>query len=73
MAKNKQLELEPETYCSFCGKSSAYARKMIAGPGVYICDDCVRACSQILEEEELKVASDFLIDVPKPKEIKRIS
>lgn len=70
MAKNKQFDLEQETYCSFCGKSSSYMRKMIAGPGVNICDDCVRICSQILDEEEQKVTAEFLTEVPKPREIK---
>jgi len=70
MAKNKQFELEQETFCSFCGKSSSYVRKMIAGPGVNICDECIRICNQILDEEEQKVTQDFLAEVPKPKEIK---
>ena len=70
MAKNKQADLEQETFCSFCGKSSTYVRKMIAGPGVNICDDCVRICGQILDEEEQKLTSEFLAEVPKPKEIK---
>ncbi len=70
MAKNKQLGLEQESFCSFCGKSSAYVRKMIAGPGVNICDDCVKICAQILDEEEQRVTSEFLTEVPKPKEIK---
>lgn len=37
--------------CSFCGKSQEYVRKLIAGPGVYICDECVELCNEILEEE----------------------
>jgi ATP-dependent Clp protease ATP-binding subunit ClpX len=70
MARNKQFDLEQETFCSFCGKSSSYVRKMIAGPGVNICDECVRICSQILDEEEQRVTANFLTEVPKPKEIK---
>jgi len=37
--------------CSFCGKSQEQVRKLIAGPGVYICDECVELCNEILEEE----------------------
>lgn len=70
MARNRQFELEQETFCSFCGKSSSYVRKMIAGPGVNICDECIRVCNQILDEEEQKVTQGFLTEVPKPKEIK---
>jgi ATP-dependent Clp protease ATP-binding subunit ClpX len=70
MARNKQFDLEQETFCSFCGKSSSYVRKMITGPGVNICDECIRICSQILDEEEQKVTLDFLTEIPKPKEIK---
>ncbi len=70
MARNRQFDLGQEEYCSFCGKSASYARKMIAGPGVNICDECVRACSQILDEEEQKVTAQFLNEVPAPREIK---
>ena len=46
----------PKTYdshlkCSFCGKSQEQVRKLIAGPGVYICDECVDLCNEILDEE----------------------
>jgi ATP-dependent Clp protease ATP-binding subunit ClpX len=37
--------------CSFCGKSQEQVRKLIAGPGVFICDDCIRLCAEIIEEE----------------------
>jgi ATP-dependent Clp protease ATP-binding subunit ClpX len=37
--------------CSFCGKSQRQVRKLIAGPGVYICDECIELCNEILEEE----------------------
>ena len=39
--------------CSFCGKSHLQVRKLVAGPGVYICDECVSLCSEIMEEEEV--------------------
>lgn len=71
MAKTKKPEqAEPETFCSFCGKSSAFAKKLIAGPGVNICDECVQVCGQILLEEEQRISSTFLEDVPKPRIIK---
>ncbi len=56
--------------CSFCGKSQKQVRKLIAGPGVYICDECIELCNEIIEEElgdTEKVVEDF--DLPKPKEI----
>ena len=41
-------------FCSFCGKDQSRVRKLIAGPAVYICDDCVQLCSEIIEEQEIK-------------------
>ncbi|MBP7095564.1 MAG: ATP-dependent Clp protease ATP-binding subunit ClpX [Spirochaetia bacterium] len=69
MARQKQTEAESRA-CSFCGKSAEYAKRIIAGPGVYICDECVAVCQQILSEEESNVATGFTGDVPKPAEIK---
>jgi ATP-dependent Clp protease ATP-binding subunit ClpX len=55
--------------CSFCGKSQKQVKKLIAGPGVYICDECIDLCNEIIEEE-LTETSDFRFDeLPKPKEI----
>jgi ATP-dependent Clp protease ATP-binding subunit ClpX len=55
--------------CSFCGKSQKQVKKLIAGPGVYICDECIDLCNEIIEEE-LNEASDLQLDeLPKPKEI----
>ena len=72
MAKTRKPEApeQPEAFCSFCGKSTQYSKKMIAGPGVNICDECVRVCEQILTEEEQQVSAEFLAEVPKPKAIK---
>lgn len=56
--------------CSFCGKPGDYARRLIAGPGVYICDECVNVCKKILDEEEDEITTDFLDEVPSPQEIK---
>ena len=55
--------------CSFCGKSQRQVKKLIAGPGVYICDECIDLCNEIIDEE-LTEASDLkLEDLPKPQEI----
>src|SRR6187397_349874 len=55
--------------CSFCGKSQRQVKKLIAGPGVYICDECIDLCNEIIDEE-LTAPSTFDIDnLPKPKEI----
>ena len=55
--------------CSFCGKSQKQVKKLIAGPGVYICDECIDLCNEIIEEE-LSEASDVQLgDLPKPREI----
>jgi len=55
--------------CSFCGKSQKQVKKLIAGPGVYICDECIDLCNEIIEEE-LSESSDVSFDsLPKPKEI----
>ncbi|HEY9708603.1 MAG TPA: ClpX C4-type zinc finger protein, partial [Oculatellaceae cyanobacterium] len=54
--------------CSFCGKSSEQVRKLIAGPGVYICDECVELCNEILDEELLTSSNDTAIQPPLPSE-----
>jgi len=57
--------------CSFCGKSQEQVRKLIAGPGVYICDDCIELCNEIIEEELCTNVDENvrLRNTPKPKEI----
>ncbi len=59
--------------CSFCGKTQEQVKRLVAGPGVYICDECIELCSEIIEEEfeEIKVEGD-LGDIPKPQEIKAV-
>ena len=57
--------------CSFCGKSADTARRLIAGPGVYICDECVTVCKKILDDEEETLTAEYQEEIPKPKEIKR--
>jgi len=61
------------TMCSFCGKSHAEVRKLIAGPGVYICDSCINVCKGILDKELTEDAkrSSTTLRVPKPIEIRR--
>src|SRR3954466_4819852 len=61
------------TMCSFCGKSHAEVRKLIAGPGVYICDSCINVCKGILDKElnEESRRQSATLRVPKPAEIRR--
>jgi ATP-dependent Clp protease ATP-binding subunit ClpX len=56
-------------YCSFCGKSQHEVRKLIAGPSVYICDECVELCNDIIREELEEKAQSARSSLPKPKEI----
>ena len=58
--------------CSFCGKSQDQVRKLVAGPGVYICDECIELCTEIVEEELGHDEELDLKDVPKPKDIRNI-
>jgi ATP-dependent Clp protease ATP-binding subunit ClpX len=55
--------------CSFCGKSQKQVKKLIAGPGVYICDECIDLCNEIIEEELAEPADLQLDELPKPREI----
>lgn len=56
--------------CNFCGKSQKQVRKLIAGPGVYICDECIGLCNEIIEEELSEGTSEHTdIELPKPREI----
>ncbi len=58
--------------CSFCGKTQDQVRKLVAGPGVYICDECIELCNEIVEEELGDDEEFELKDIPKPTEIKNI-
>lgn len=63
---------EDNLNCSFCGKSQEQVRKLVSGQGVYICDECVELCAEIVQEE-IDLEEDFeLKDVPKPREIQSI-
>lgn len=55
--------------CSFCGKSQKQVKKLIAGPGVYICDECIELCNEIIEEELAEASELGLVELPKPREI----
>ena len=64
--ENKQLK------CSFCGKPQSQVTKLVAGPGVYICDECIHICMDILDDrlqEEKTAEADKVYKLPKPKEI----
>ena len=65
-----KLRSEKEQVCSFCGKSADTARRIIAGPGVFICDHCVDVCRGILDEENQQLSTEFTGDIPTPKEMK---
>lgn len=59
--------------CSFCGKNQEQVKRLVAGPGVYICDECIELCSEIIEEEfEDSRMENESSEVPKPKEIKAV-
>src|SRR6202011_1409943 len=59
-------------YCSFCGKSQHEVRKLIAGPSVFVCDECVELCNDIIREELEEKAERTREKLPKPHEIKKV-
>ncbi len=74
MAKN---DTPKSVRCSFCGKAQENVKKIVAGPGVYICDECVELCNSIIEtevyeDEKVGYSLNELNDIPSPKEIKQI-
>jgi len=60
---------QEQLLCSFCGKSQRQVKKLIAGPGVYICDECIELCNEIIDEELTEKTSLDLDHLPKPQEI----
>ncbi len=73
MPERRGAERFGSLYCSFCGKSQEEVRKLVAGPAVYICDECVALCNEIIAEEiEREEAAFRKANVPKPAEIKAI-
>ena len=74
---SKNSETIKNVYCSFCGKPQANVRKIVAGPGVYICDECIGLCNAVLEEEGfLDDEETYTLNdeekIPSPKEIKQV-
>ena len=55
--------------CSFCGKTQEQVRKLVAGPGVYICDECIELCNEIIEEEIGEETDLGYVELPKPYDI----
>jgi ATP-dependent Clp protease ATP-binding subunit ClpX len=71
MSKEKAGGSYGSLNCNFCGKSQKEVKKLIAGPGVYICDECIELCNDIIYEDSVKAVSKTATDsVPKPHEIK---
>src|SRR5205807_754304 len=66
MSQDKHLR------CSFCGKSKASVRKFISGPSVYICNECIALCNEILAEDEEREVAEAITQVPTPAEIKDV-
>ncbi len=58
--------------CSFCGKTQEQVRKLVAGPGVYICDECIELCNEIIEEEIGEEPDFNMVNLPKPAEINQV-
>src|SRR5215210_7312907 len=58
--------------CSFCGKSKDSVRKFISGPSVYICNECISLCNEILAEDEEREVAEAITQVPTPQEIKNV-
>src|SRR5918997_4360877 len=72
MSKVGGGESKNTLYCSFCGKSQHEVRKLIAGPTVFICDECVELCMDIIREESKSSLVKSRDGVPTPKEIRRV-
>ena len=73
MADKKGSSSEKVLYCSFCGKSQHEVKKLIAGPSVFICDECIELCNDIIRDEvpaEGPTAKASKSDLPIPSEIK---
>ena len=70
--KNNEEDSGKLLYCSFCGKSQHEVKKLIAGPSVFICDECVELCNDIISEELQEQAASSVHKLPKPTEIKEI-
>src|SRR5690242_1632546 len=65
----RPTDANEQLLCSFCGKSQRQVKKLIAGPGVYICDECIDLCNEIIDEELIAPPTFDLENLPKPREI----
>ncbi len=72
MSKNAPTDSKNTLYCSFCGKSQHEVRKLIAGPTVFICDECVELCMDIIREENKSSLTKSKDGVPTPHEIRKV-
>jgi len=68
--KNRNGPVKGGLFCSFCGKSQKQVRKLISGPNVFICDECIRLCNEILVEDESRRAQESPRKLLTPQEIK---
>ena len=71
MATKKGSGKQSHLFCSFCGKSQEEVKKLVAGPSVYICDECIELCNDIIAEEQKESLSKKHDSVPSPHEIKK--
>jgi ATP-dependent Clp protease ATP-binding subunit ClpX len=67
-----KYEERKQLKCSFCGKTQEQVRRLVAGPGVYICDECIELCQEIIDEEFQDTHDVDFKDVPKPSEIRQV-
>src|SRR5215510_10348989 len=72
MSKVGSSDSKNTLYCSFCGKSQHEVRKLIAGPTVFICDECVELCMDIIREENKTSLVKSRDGIPTPKEIRKV-
>jgi ATP-dependent Clp protease ATP-binding subunit ClpX len=72
MSKAPSRDSKSTLYCSFCGKSQHEVRKLIAGPTVFICDECVELCKDIIQEEKKSSLGKSRDGIPMPKEICKV-
>ena len=75
MSKNNEKDIK-NVKCSFCGKEQEQVKKIVAGPGVYICDECIGICKNIVDEEEYEDESEYILgedeELPNPEQIKKV-
>ena len=72
MSKIDNNDTQKQFHCSFCGKPQEQVKRLVEGPGVYICNECVYLCFDIFDEDYAEVNMEFFDGLPKPKEIKAI-